>query len=405
MGTRALDLDDTGGSIGANSAVYLDIGRPLRRLPLAPELDRPRVFLDRFDFVTLFHDVFRDVKGNHVYLIGPMALNLTEHMDALTIVGHPSGKRPKVQRHHGVQVFMARVRLPADDTHLSVEVAGQTHKLAIQPNRSGLLAGQRVVSTINKNNKLEWIADWARFYVAEHGATAVVIYDNGSTDYGLPELRQTLAAVPGLTSFLVVAWPFPFGMMNDVYDEHRFGDNWAMFAQPPSFAHMFRKYAMRARSLLNVDIDELVVSPYRRNPRRRSVFGAIERALFGTLRFNRIWVQNMREGISGMPRHRDFVIRKKGRWAKDVGKKWGLNPRRAWLASWRSQPWTHQIFGWINLAGSRTDFYGYHFIGISNSWYWDRTEEPAFDPQIHTRDPLLMSALRDVFGAEARNDA
>lgn len=398
MQSQAMDVDDTAGSVSASSAVYLDIAKPLRRLPIEPHLERPRAFLDRFDFMTVFHDVFRDAGGKHVYLVGPMALNLTEHMDALFIVGHPSGTRPKVQRHHGVQVFMARVRLPEGDTHLSVLVAGQEHRVAIQPNRSKLLSKERVVYTINKNNRLEWIADWARFHVAEHGATSVVVYDNGSTDYGLLELRHTLAGVPGLKKYIVIPWLYPFGMMNDRFEGAKFRGNWANIGQPPMLVHGLRKYGMRARSLLNVDIDELVVSPYRRSPRRRSVFTAIERSPFGALRFNRIWVQNMREGKSGMPRHRHFVIRKKGRLAKDVGKKWGLNPRRAWLASWRAQPWTHQVFGWLNLSGSRADFYGYHFIGISNSWYWDRTEQPEFDPKVHVRDKLLISAFRHVFG-------
>ena len=70
--------------------------------------------------------------------------------------------------------------------------------MPIQPNRSAALRGDRVIFTINKDNDLAWIADWARFYVAEHGATAAVVYDNGSTDYiGRPLSGATLAAVPG----------------------------------------------------------------------------------------------------------------------------------------------------------------------------------------------------------------
>ncbi|UXN74149.1 hypothetical protein N8D56_02365 [Devosia sp. A8/3-2] len=70
-----------------------------------------------------------------------------------------------------------------------------------------MLAGDRVIFTINKDNNLEWIADWARFYVKEHGATAVVVYDNGSTEYGLDDIRSTLAAVEGLKKFLVIPCP------------------------------------------------------------------------------------------------------------------------------------------------------------------------------------------------------
>jgi hypothetical protein len=151
---------------------------------------------------------------------------------------------------------------------------------------------------------------------------------------------------------------------------------------------------MRARSILNVDIDELVVSPF-----RYSIFKAVEKSLFGTIRFNRLWVENIRDNVAGPARHSDYFVRKKGTRSKDRGKKWALNPRMAWLGSWRAQPWTHQVKGWLNLSGSSVDFYGYHFIGISNSWYWDRTETPKFDPKSHQKDQLLLRVFADAFGA------
>lgn len=388
----AIDIAQTDPDIAASTAVVLDPERRLRRIPLGPELQRPQSFYDRFDDRAVFYDVFRDRGGHHVYLVGPMALNLTPLLDGLRITGHPSGRvaRPKV--HHGVQAEILRVSLPVDDTRLSFSLGDQRFNIAIQPNRSEALVGERVIFTINKDNDLVWIADWARFYVAVHGATVAVIYDNGSTRYSLDELRQALAGVDGLTKFLVIPWLYRFGSMDDVFTGHKFGGNWAMFAQPPIFTQFFRKYGMTARSILNVDIDELVFSPF-----RRSVFKAVERAPFGLLRFNRVWVLNSRTE-TGLPRHRHYVIRKKGVAARDRGKKWALAPGRAFLASWRAQPWTHSVKGWLNLAGSSDRFYGYHFIGISHSWYWDRTEQVGFDQKRHVRDRLMIGTFADVFG-------
>lgn len=393
----AIDLAQSDPAIAASSAVILDASKPLRRIPLGPELERPQSFHDRFDDSAIFYDVFRDHTCRHVYLIGPMALNLTPLIDSLVITGHPSGAVAKPKIHHGVQAEILRVTLPRGDTSLSFDFGAQRFDVPIQPNRSQSLRRDRVIFTINKDNDLAWIADWARFYVAEHDATAAVVYDNGSTTYSLDDLRATLAVVPGLQKFLVIPWPYRFGSMDDVFEGHKFGGNWGMFAQPPKFTQFFRKYAMSARSILNVDIDELVFSPF-----RRSVFRAVERSPFGLLRFNRVWVLNAR-AETGPPRHRQFVIRKKGTAARDRGKKWALAPGRAFFASWRAQPWTHQVKGWLNLSGSSDTFYGYHFIGISRSWYWDRTEKVAFDPKIHIRDKLMIDTFADVFGPEQRS--
>jgi hypothetical protein len=390
----AIDLAFPDPDVAASSAVMLDASKPLRRIPLGPELKREPKFYERFDDSAVFYDVFRDHTGQHVYLIGPMALNLEPLIDSLVITGHPSGTEAKPKIHHGVQAEILRVTLPEDDTRLSFTFGDQHVGVAIQPNRSDALDGDRVIFTINKDNDLNWITDWARFYVVEHGATAAVVYDNGSLTYSLDDLKATLAGVPGLEKFLVIPWPYRFGSMDDVFEGHKFGGNWGMFAQPPKFTQFFRKYAMAARSILNVDVDELVFSPF-----RKSVFKAVECSPFGLLRFNRVWVLNARSE-DGPPRHRQFVIRKKGVKARDRGKKWALAPGKALFASWRAQPWTHQVKGWLNLSGSSDRFYGYHFIGISRSWYWDRTENVAFDPRLHVRDKLMIDTFADVFGPE-----
>jgi hypothetical protein len=388
----AYDIALDNSEIAISSPAILDADGSLRRLPLGPDMVRSPSFFERFDDHAVFYDVFRDHTGRHVYLIGPMGLNLTPLIDGLVITGHPSGTSAKPRVHHGVQAEILRVTLPRGDTRISFAFDKQRFDLGIQPNRSQHLRNDRVIFTINKDNDLRWIADWALFYVKEHGATAAVIYDNGSTAYNLVALRQTLAKVVGLEKFLVIPWPYKFGSMNDVFEEHKFGGNWGMFAQPPKFTQFLRKYAMEARSIVNVDIDELVISPF-----RKSVFKAVERAPFGLLRFNRVWVLNSRTETA-LPRHKDFVVRKKGVAARDRGKKWALAPGKAYFASWRAQPWTHQVKGWLNLSGSSVEFYGYHFVGISRSWYWDRTENLTFDPTLHVRDPLLTAIFADVYG-------
>jgi len=376
----------------ASSSIYLDEAATLRREPWFPERERPKAFYERFEDRALFYDIFRSRDGYHVYLIGPMAMNLEPHLREMRIVGVQSGSQPRVQIHFGLQIVIMRVRLPLEDTHLRVVIGEQTHEAEICPNQSEFFRNERMLVTINKNNRLEWIADWARFYVKEHGASAVILYDNGSTDYSTDDLRETFASVPGLKQALVVPWNFKFGM-TDPHRGPKLGGNWVRFAQPPIYTHAFRKYAAKARSIVNVDIDELVISPH-----RKSVFKAAERAPFGVVRFNWIWVENIREDQSALPRHSQFVVRKRGLAAKNRGKKWAINPRRSWLASWRAQLWTHQVRGWFNLTGASIDFFAYHFIGVTTNWSWDRTATPDFDPKLHRKDKLLIEVFADVFG-------
>lgn len=392
----AIDLLSTNPAIANHSLVALDAGRLLRREPYEAERTRASAFIKKFDDTSVFYDVFRDHTGRHVYLIGPMALNLEPLVAQMVITGVNSGQAAKPKVFHAIQMLIVRVTLPESDTELFLRLGDQEWIVPIQPNRSAALARDRIIFAINKDNLLEWMVDWARFYVREHGATAVVIYDNGSTQYSMAELSAALAGVEGLQKFLIIDWPFRYGMRDVGFAGHRFGEGWARFAQPPMFTHLFRKYGMAARSILSVDIDELVISRT-----RQSIFKSVERSLFGLRRFNRLWVLNMREG-QGVPRHADYVVRKKGTAAKDRGKKWAVAPGRAFLASWRAQLWTHQVRGWLNLSGSSPEFFGYHFRGISHGWNYDRTDPGAFDPAIHVRDRLLSKALADHFPDRSR---
>ncbi|OYX00436.1 MAG: hypothetical protein B7Z15_20335, partial [Rhizobiales bacterium 32-66-8] len=154
----AIDLAQSDPAIAACTAVMLDDGKPLRRIPLGPQLERPQSFHDRFDASAVFYDVFRDHSGRHVYLVGPMALNLTPLIDSLTITGHPSGTRARPKIHHGVQAEILRVTLPRGDTRLSFAFGDQPFDIPIQPNRSAALRNDRVIFTINKDNDLAWIA-------------------------------------------------------------------------------------------------------------------------------------------------------------------------------------------------------------------------------------------------------
>ena len=83
--------------------------------------------------------------------------------------------------------------------------------LAAQPNLCELFRGKRVMVTMSKDNDLAWIRDWVEFHTRNHGCDAVLLYDNGSTQYEAAKLQEIVAAIPGVDAALVVTWPFSYG--------------------------------------------------------------------------------------------------------------------------------------------------------------------------------------------------
>ena len=64
----------------------------------------------------------------------------------------------------------------------------QQNYLLVRPNCSEIFRGRRVVLAMSRDNELQWIKDWVLFVVRNHGADAVLLYDNASTKYGAEQL-------------------------------------------------------------------------------------------------------------------------------------------------------------------------------------------------------------------------
>jgi len=154
--------------------------------------------------------------------------------------------------------------------------------------------------TISKNNPLDWIGDWAEFYVRVHGADAILLYDNGSTDYDLGDIRDRLTSIDGLADSLIVPWTFPYGPgvgPRNVQD--------SFYCQPGALDHARRRYCAAARSVLNSDIDELVVT----RP-GDSIFERAESSGRAAMVFSGIWVETTESRSAQPMRHADCRYRR-----------------------------------------------------------------------------------------------
>jgi len=110
--------------------------------------------------------------------------------------------------------------------------------------------------TMSLNNDLEWIRDFASFHVRTQGLQAMVLFDNGSTDYPVSAIEEHLRGV-GLVDFLVVSVPLPYGRTVRKTENH---DGRAQFLHTSLMNIARLRLLGHSRAVLNVDIDELVWS-------------------------------------------------------------------------------------------------------------------------------------------------
>lgn len=244
---------------------------PLRRHVRPPER-RSQLYLDRYDRRTLIYDAVRLPQGG-VCLTAPRLLNLWPLLrDGL--------RRSGVAVRRRTYLRCEQITLQGLTDGLGLEINGSHHPLPLRDSGTPDFAGRRVLMAVNKDNDLSWIADWARFHAIRHGADAVLLFDNGSARYAPQEAAARLGEVPGIARAVVVSAPFPYGP----------ADKGGRFDVPPRFFQtaMFnlarRDFVAQARSVLSVDIDEMVGGPD-----GESIFAAAERHRLGMVTIPGVW--------------------------------------------------------------------------------------------------------------------
>lgn len=375
------------------SAWRLETADGTVRLPYRNPAMRPRNFEDRYDAETVFFDVFWDSDYRGVVIVAAPMLGLSEDLP-FTLRALPSGTPcdfAAERRPYNVRITLTP---PAGTVALEALWGGQRIVLPIQPNGNAAFAGRNVIYTLQRDNDLVWIRDWAHFYAREHGADVAVVYDNGSTRYSRAEVANTLAGVAGLEAVMVLDWPFPYGAF-DCREELSFNVFDAAYCQVAAFEHVRRRFCADARGLANVDLDELIV---RRG--QRTMFDAAAEAQSGYLRIFGYWNENARapeDAARPQRRHRDFPYVSKPA-ARPCESKWVVVPQR--LDHFATLH-IHDVYNARTTESA--DFCLYHFRGINTMWdrerltFGTRAAEFVADESVHQKVPELAEALARVF--------
>jgi hypothetical protein len=359
---------------------------PIRRVPPRPPELRNAAYAAQFDWDTLFYDVYR--VGRHVVFQGPPLLNLRGPLEQS---GYFSDRlRGLFARARLIERNRSSEYWVRDDAERIVFDGRLGHyDIAVQPNLSAQFAGRRVLHTLSRNNDIAWILDWVRFYVAVHGADAVLLYDNASTNYASDSLRAALCETfPGLVT-AVVDWPFPYGpqggMAGAVGGVETPWDS--DYCQTGSLQHARFRFLGEARSVLNVDIDELVLSPG-----GKSIFAATERSRRGFTKFEGRWVSatTPHAVVRGQGRHGDFWLRDEAE-TDECPPKWCVVPGKT---SRVKHCWSvHNLFGARANRRLSGEFAYAHMRGISHGWKENRWDAVLHDPARFTPDETLRAAF------------
>lgn len=380
------------------SSVTIAAESPIRREAARPAQFQNATYSDRYDWRTLFYDVYR--AGRHVVFQGPPFLNLLDNLKSAEPFKAAFGF-PRFRARHIGQKKRGEIWLRSDADHFALASALGTFDVAVQPDMAPLFAGRRVITTLSQNNDLRWIADWVQFYVRVHGADGVLFYDNGSSAYSMAELQATLdEASGGAFPAVAVSWPFPYGPQGGLAGAvNGIETDWdSDFCQTGSLQHARHRFLRKARSVLNVDIDELVMGRD-----GQSIFAATESSRSGFTKFPGLWV-----GTSAADhvtrancRHADFSLR-------DLPDelvcppKWCLAPGRAdrLADSWS----VHNLFGSRANAVIDDNFAYRHMRGITNSWKEDRWASSDANITANPRDFALEAAF-DTAGLSPSNSS
>ena len=367
----------------------------IKRESTRPVEFRQAGFDEAFDASTLFYDLIlsRNKQGNNLIFIGPPFLNLFPSFYGGRIGGKPLAS---IISNYYLREASSDVWIPNwDGDAVDLELDFGSYRLTPQSAATHLYRGRRVLYTLSRDNEVRWIVDWVQFHARNHGANAVLIYDNASTKYAGEDLERSLKeALPGF-EINVVHWPYKYGPQG-------FKGRWwdSTFCQAGAFQDARFRFLDSASSVLNCDIDELVVSE-----KGESIFDITEKSRNGCTMFNGRWISNAIAGthrdLNSLSDFRHGYFRYLARTEPACPKKWCVLPRRCQFEEY----WGAHTVSGRDLASSYSDSFSYrHFQSISTNWKYQRVRPVVFDPKLHQFDETLAEALvrAEIARPEAR---
>jgi len=228
--------------------------------------------LNQVDWVddSIFYDVFYKHDNSSIICIGPPLLNLEGALELQEISCNGRQLRYSLRKlfKDYILVVIKVPRFLRSELTVQLSFRFNLFEKVVEISRNHPPAGENGKSlltlvTVQKDNPLQWIKDWLHWHNRMHGVGRLILYDNGSREYGHDELVNTLQGEEEDFQSVLVNWDFPYTW--DGWDGRK--ASWSAWPQVTALNHCYLKYG-DCGWLLNLDIDEYLVAAEDTTPLR-----------------------------------------------------------------------------------------------------------------------------------------
>jgi hypothetical protein len=345
--------------------------------------------IEQYDNDTVVYDVFFDIMNRSLYTVGPPFLNLQRILFPITCRIN-NGKRKhllQVEEYFDRNIAIGRISLQNlslyDENVIEFDFNNRFQwNDIIKLNRFQIKP--IILTTIQRDNRIQWIKEWIEFYSYNYNIDQVIIYDNNSSN------RDDLKSIVD-ARLTIIEWDFKYGPTRSHANQ---------FCQLGSLNHCRLKFGAN-NIIMNFDIDELL---YLKKPGLQKYINRYNLMLFDGYRVP--FIKPISEDYS----YADFLFRDSE--PQQGGRKYFYNSsnviannihtallKRHGISLYRRLETiyyklsrTHKIsrlysylLRFISIILKLkivpvNEAYFLHYTGITNNWksrYWNRKEETA----------------------------
>ncbi|AYO53264.1 glycosyltransferase family protein [Acinetobacter wuhouensis] len=347
---------------------------------------QPDDYQEKFDYKTLSFDTF--YSEGKVILSGPPLYGLEKFIENGKILlddqDHTQNIKTihfdRTQSNHITQIETQPHELTWEYEDVSIHTQVNNHFL-------NEFKGKKVLFTLSKNNKFEWIYDWILFYKKYHHIDTVLFYDNNSNNYSLDELKNYLEEKELDVDIYLVPWNFKYGPQGGIYSGKGKTPWDSDFCQYGMFEHAKHRFLKYSAGVINADIDELVITP-----NGSSIFELL--ADHKGLLYPGYWIQSIPLGENKETRFFNYAYRSKD--DKHSDNKWCINPSKL---DDQTQWKVHSIRK-TNLKSLKGVYYA-HFKAINYNWKTQRVDNVSYNESKHYIDHNVYTQLNNLFPHES----
>ena len=210
------------------------------KLPL-DDLDR-----SQYDYHTLFYNLFLDYQNENIVIIGPPLLNFKKLFFPLKISFNDTILSSyKIIETAGCFIMCFKLKKSCrEKNYIKVYTCIKSIYKSFIIRKNHYKCGNRILTTIQKNNRSVWIEDWISYYRSKYNIDNVIIYDNGSENQGNLIEKFTNRNIS------IIPYNFIYGPPKSIENS---------FLQTALLNNTLYQFTKSGSYVFNFDIDELLV--------------------------------------------------------------------------------------------------------------------------------------------------